>query len=85
MSSRRVVRYRVGDTVVITNRTSNASLNLYQRTKQKGMSYIHCPCNAKAGMLFTIVQGFENGFILKHTQSNFLIVAHPNDIQGVKA
>ncbi len=75
------INFSIGDKVIVT-KASNASLNLYMRTKQAGMIYVKCPCNAKTGMVLNISARFVNGFLLK-TDSGFCTVAHPNDLRKV--
>lgn len=75
------VNFSIGDSVIIT-KASNASLNLYMKTKQAGMIYIRCPCNAKTGTVLNISAKFVNGFLLK-TNTGFCTVAHPNDLRKV--
>ena len=72
----------IGDTVVIRS-TSNASLNLYMKAKQAGLSYIKCPCNAKTGQTFEVKANFASGFMLKGLNNGLLTVAHPNDLRSI--
>lgn len=74
------VKFELGDKVVVT-KASNASLNLYMKTKQAGMVYVHCPCNAKSTTTLEIAKAFSTGFILQGP--GFLTVAHPNDLRKV--
>ena len=77
---RKVIKFSIGEKVAVnTKRLTNASLNLYTKTKQAGMIYIHCPCNVKSGMVLEIVSSFNGGYILRGT-NNFMTVVHPNDL-----
>lgn len=81
IQAKRITSIKIGDTVVLNNKISNASLNLYQKTKIAGLTYIHCACNIKTGMIFTIVSKFGNGFFIKEKTSGVLYVIHPNDLR----
>ena len=81
-TTKHAVRFSIGDSVVL-DKTSNASLNLYQKAKSMGMVYIYCPCNIKAGMKLKIEKPFGNGVILRDSISNKLFVAHLNDLRKV--
>lgn len=74
--------FNVGDTVVVRS-SSNASLNLYMKAKQAGLTYVKCPCNAHTGQTFEIKSGFYNGFMLKGINNGLLTVAHPNDLRSI--
>ena len=78
----RTPKFNIGDHVVITSIT-NASLNLYEKTKRVGYSYIHCPCHVKAGTDIFIEKEFSGGFLLR-SSLGFLTVAHPNDLRKVQ-
>lgn len=76
-------KYCIGDKVVL-KKASNASLNLYMKAKQSGMSYVKCPCNAKTGFVFEIKAAFANGFFLTGVNNSLSVVAHPNDIRSIE-
>ncbi len=82
LRGRKVVSFLTGDTVIL-EKTSNASLNLYYKTRNQGMVYILCPCDVKTGDHLQIVQPFGNGYILRSTINNRLYIAHPNDLKKV--
>jgi len=82
--ARRINSIKIGDTVVLNNKISNASLNLYQKIKIAGLTYIHCACNIKTGMIFTVVSKFGNGFFIKENTNGRLYVIHPNDLRVVR-
>ena len=73
-------KFHIQDTVVLT-KLSNASLNLYAKAKQKGLSYVQCPCHVKNTMTGTIISTFANGFLIQCL--NFTTVAHPFDLRKV--
>lgn len=74
--------FNIGDTVIVRH-ASNASLNLYMKAKQAGLSYIKCPCNAKTGQTFEIKGNFLSGFMLKGLNNGLVIVAHASDMRRI--
>lgn len=70
----------IDDTVILT-KLSNASLNLYAKAKQKGMSYVKCPCHIKNTSTGKVINIFANGFLLQYP--GFTTVAHPYDLRRV--
>lgn len=72
------------DDMVIIRKASNASLNLYMKAKQKGLSYVKCPCNAKTGQVFRIKSLFgKGGFLLQGENNGLITVAFSNDLRRV--
>lgn len=80
-ATRKIIKISIGDKVLI-NKATNASLNLYMKTKQHGMVYIKCPCNAKSTTVLEVIAQFSGGFILK-SADGLQTVAHPNDLRKV--
>lgn len=81
-TGRKITTFDIGDEVIITKKSSNASLNLYQKTKQAGLSYVHCLCHAHPTCTYEIISSFSNGFIIKN-KDNYFMVAHPNDMRKI--
>lgn len=72
------------DDIVIIRKASNASLNLYMKAKQKGLSYVKCPCNAKTGQVFRVKSLFgKGGFLLQGENNRLITVAFSNDLRRV--
>lgn len=78
----KVLKLTTGDRVVV-GKASNASLNLYMKAKQKGYTFVKCPCNAKTGQLFEVINNFYGGYLLRDPKSDVMIVAHSNDLRRV--
>lgn len=78
---KKIKKLNIGDKVVIES-VSNASLNLYMKARQNGLSYIRCPCNAKHTSVFEVQNTFLNGFLLK-SQDKLVTVAFNGDLRRV--
>ena len=74
-------RFGIGDKVVLQH-LSNASLNLYEKLRSSGYTYIKCPCNLKSTVSCTIEKAIGNGFILRASE-DFLSVACACDLRKV--
>lgn len=79
----RVQKLNIGDKVIIDN-ASAASLNLYMKAKQAGYNFIKCPCNAKAGQVFDVIDNFYNGYLLRDIKLNICVVAFGSDVRRVQ-
>lgn len=72
----------VGDKVAIMI-ASNLSMNLYEKARSRGMSYIHCPCSSKAGDVYIVENTFGDGLLLKNIVTHYKTVAVLKDIKKV--
>ena len=82
-SGRKAVHFDIGDKVIIIGKSSNASLNLYQKTKQAGLSYVHCLCHSHPNCAYEVVSSFSSGYLIKAEDRDYIMVAHPNDMRRV--
>lgn len=72
----------VGDKVAIMI-ASNLSMNLYEKARSRGMSYVHCPCSSKAGDVYIVESTFGDGLLLKNIVTHYKTVAVLKDIKKV--
>lgn len=75
-------RFSIGDKVVLIKAT-NASLNLYEKAKRAGMTYVRCPCSVKSTDVLTIMSSFATVGALLKKSNGVIVVAHFKDIRKV--
>lgn len=75
-------RFSIGDKVVLIKATT-ASLNLYEKAKRAGMSYIRCPCNVNSTDVLTIESSFTPVGLLLKKVNGVMVVAYYKDVRKV--
>ena len=67
-----------GDHIKV-RKVTNLSLNLWQKAKSHGMSYLHCPCNVKPTDVCLVLATFGKGGLVCQC-NNFKVIVHIKDI-----
>lgn len=62
---------------------SARTMNLYEKVKSKGYSYIKCPCNCKNTDVLEVENFLMNGYILRNKLNRFLTIADQQDLRKI--
>lgn len=75
-------RFSIGDKVMFI-KMSARTMNLYEKVKSKGYSYIKCPCNCKNTDVLEVENFLMNGYILRNKLNRFLTIADQQDLRKI--
>lgn len=75
-------KFSIGDKVILT-RISAKTMNLYEKLKSKGYSYIKCPCNCKNTDILEVENFLMSGCVLRNKSSRFLTIVDQRDLRKI--
>lgn len=75
-------KFSIGDKVMIV-RTSARTMNLYEKVKSKGYSYIKCPCSCKNTDILEVENFLMSGYILRNKVGRFLTIIDQQDLRKI--